>query len=207
LAVVDVASGRRYDLGALGKPVQLSWSPDSQLAAVKSGGLYLAAPPDWTPRRVGGFPAVPVEWSPDGSRIAFVQRTGVGISVPELSDVRTLDGAFADRRIAPAWSPDGTRLAFGRSDGAYVVEVDRVEIRRIADGDLRGAGPERVLFWSPDGSAVAVVRHREGSRGSDVMVAPADGSGAYRLAGVTDGDVRLLAWTDGGIIAYVQRYP
>lgn len=81
-----------------------------------------------TPQRESGVSILPyarnVAWSPDGSRIAFVEGDAAGSSDVYLLDARdhsivrvteTPAGWTAD----PAWSPSGGRLAYTQRGGGY----------------------------------------------------------------------------------------
>lgn len=203
LAVVDVQSGERFDLGQMGKPVDLAWSPDDRLAIVKNDTLYLAQGPDWRPRPMGAFPYARPEWSPDSRWIAFVQEEGVRIASPDLSQGRTLITPHPSRTSAIlAWSPDGERLAYRTSDGVYVVSVATGEVTNVspvavADGWTR-------VFWSPDSSAIAFSASDRDRQVRGIAVAKADGSGAYQI---TEGVASVIGWTKEGIVAYICRCP
>ncbi|HEY8492170.1 MAG TPA: zf-HC2 domain-containing protein [Dehalococcoidia bacterium] len=211
MEVVDLDTGRRFDLGPYGKPVSTSWSPDGRLALTKGNRLYLAAAPDWRVREVGPFPYVPVYWSPDGQWLAYVDRDAVKIVRPDLSQERTLVrvdlaalGPGGTSVGAPAWSPDGRLLAYAARDGVYVVEVATGRVRQVAQAGYPDVSWYRLLSWSPDGTALAFspryVFDEHGERGAaGIVVAQADGSGAYQL---TRGEgVTVLDWTAEGIIA------
>jgi Tol biopolymer transport system component len=124
-----------------------------------------------------------LDWSPDGTRIAYVSGLDGRISILELDD---FDGVST--RALPAihgatsvsWSPDGTRLAYSTGDEwsgepveMFVAATDGSNITPIGQGH----GPE----WSPDGSRIAY------RRGCEIWVSSEDGSSARRIAEITFG--------------------
>jgi WD40 repeat protein len=121
----------------------------------------------------------PGSWSPDGSTIAFT-RSGEPSVGPRgrltiASAIWLVGAEGADPRplgegSAPAFSPDGARLAFVSTRDAngelcygdvcrtaaelYVMAADGSDQRRLTVSDEGEGDPA----WSPDGSALAVVR-------------------------------------------------
>ena len=102
------------------------------------------------------------EWSPDGSRIAWV-RGGRG---PEGEIwVMNADGSAKTRLTSnlvsdsnPTWSPDGTQIAFrslrdGNRD-IYVMNADGTNERRLTIDPASDFAPD----WSPDGARIAFSR-------------------------------------------------
>jgi hypothetical protein len=95
-----------------------------------------------------------LEWSPDGSKLAF--ETAGSIYVSDVRSLRqrrlrtgTPLGAFDS---SPSWSPDGTRIVFatrrrGRSS-ISVIDLGGSRRRLLAVG---GSAPA----WSPDGRTIA----------------------------------------------------
>ena len=61
-----------------------------------------------------------LEWSPDGSRLAFVSSRGdhafIGIFTSDSESIRYL-APSTSRDLTPRWSPAGTRIAFVRMPG------------------------------------------------------------------------------------------
>jgi WD40-like Beta Propeller Repeat len=124
----------------------------------------------------GGSSDTEPDWSPDGTKLAFVRTPRAGS--PEIW-VMSTNGSGAKRVIAlslgtgissssvgdfsvqPRWSPDGGRLAYAavpqsRNLGAplypdiFVVGVDGSNATQLTDNDLINSSP----VWSPDGKQI-----------------------------------------------------
>jgi len=120
------------------------------------------------------------EVSRDGRRVAAVitnaraiyEIWGADLDRPGLRRIAAAPGADC---ASPVWSPDGERLAYYRQalsaeDGIYVARADgREEPARV----LKKESENEFLIpssWSPDGSALLIVRASEGK--SDVLLLP-----------------------------------
>ena len=75
----------------------------------------------------------------------------------------------------PAISPDGKQIAFGYEGDLYVVPVEGGAARQLTTNSAYDARP----VWSPDGSRIAFMSDREGSR--DIYVVSVEGGAAKRV--------------------------
>ncbi len=180
-----------------GADPSFSWSPDGKRLVYAGRGnlrLFIAsADGRGTPRPIrigsGGDGRAPgkaiahLQWSPDGSLIAFMTSDYAGEHVYVIRP----DGTSL-RRVADgydfAWSPDSRRLAIVGPAGptwgdVSVVRSDGTGLHRIARATctLRFASCQSIA-WSPDGSRIAYVS----GRGNTVSTIRPDGSRATVVA-------------------------
>jgi Tol biopolymer transport system component len=121
----------------------------------------------------------PVEFSPDGTQLAYAQRAGDGTAMTvanaDGSNPHEVGQGLGAEQLS--WSPDGTRLAFIAQPGGDAAGND-VSILDLVTGDVtRLPGADGYLWqqiaWSPDGSQIAL---------SGELPKPDSTNGLYLLA-------------------------
>jgi Tol biopolymer transport system component len=173
-------------------------SPDGRWVAFDSErtGVYVTRREGGAQQRLGSPRLVRLEaWSPDSSRLAFLQQLpraqGTEVTLFDVRDDRLLQVAWNVAEVTSEirWLPDARRLCYGRGAEFVVVDTVAVSVTIIplpVHGSIIG-----VPAVSPDGSLVAF---------------PVAGDGAW-LASLPDeatervvsGDaVEQLAWAPSG---------
>ncbi|MDZ4764308.1 MAG: hypothetical protein SGI73_07115 [Chloroflexota bacterium] len=150
------------------------------------------------------------EWSPDGTRIAFVSAhdgdPDIYVTDANGRDLRQLtDNALPD--YSPAWSRDGTQIAYasvgyagrGATDIYVLTLDDSAPPRRISGA----AGSASMPRWSADGAQIAFMYAERGVR--TTVLAFADGSSAAPASAAPELTiVSEWAWSpDGTRVVFV----
>jgi len=160
-------------------------------------------------------------WSPDGQSLAFLSlppEEGLFSENGELMSIAadggeqiTLAPAGTTEIYSPvlAWSPDGTKIAWetmGRSDevpsGINAIDVNTGGVVELASG-YSGAMPD----WSPDGSLIAFVSHKQEEEQANpaIYIMEADGSNVRRFADREGHDIAPKWSPDGRQIVWWVR--
>jgi Tol biopolymer transport system component len=134
-------------------------------------------------------------WSPSGSKVAFVGKSGLAVVDVRRHVTRPLTQCSQPcGDHSPAWSPDGSRIAFARGDSIYTVKADGSTITKLASAERFANDPA----WSPDGRRIVF----DGV--NTIYVADVDGSDRTLILDGTPGSgPGMPTWSpDGRRILY-----
>lgn len=131
-----LAQHTERDLGDADNP---DWSNDGQRIVARTTGLVVMDREGLNRRQLTTNPTdLSPDWSPTGTKIAFMRQTGMNwdiwaINADGTGDTRlTTDGAIDG---LPAWSPDGTHIAFLSNRGGpwaiWVMGADGSNQRKL----------------------------------------------------------------------------
>jgi dipeptidyl aminopeptidase/acylaminoacyl peptidase len=172
----------------------------------RDGTVTHVVVPPWDPCEPGAILQVrQPEWSPDGSKIAFIEVvntyggcddyvTDARIAVVDAdgANLHALEMTLGDV-VLSGWSPDGSRIyfSFGNFSGLLSVAIDGSGIEQV--NTLKG--------WqvvSPDGRRLAMIRFRT-TADQSLVVAGIDGTDKHRLTGFgPSAYIYDLAWSPSG---------
>ena len=130
------------------------WSPDGTKYTLQEVDLIFIQNSDGT-NRFGLVQGCCVDWSPDGSTIAYGNVNRIHLVEPAGINDRILPAPDSGYASGPEWSPDGTRIAFqsysisGAFPGQepYVMNADGSGLIELAPGIQANSSVD----WSSDG--------------------------------------------------------
>jgi Tol biopolymer transport system component/DNA-binding winged helix-turn-helix (wHTH) protein len=211
---IDPLSGERRRLTTdPGEDFHPSVSPDGRtlaFASSRSGvpGLWVMSIDGANPRRLTTGGDTRPSFSPDGRWVAF-QRSGVATTPWMVFRVAIDTGEIkqitAPATMRPAVSPDGRFVAhYWMTADRWTAAVTPIEgglpIKTIP---LRPTQLERVVKWTPDGRALALLDQAGGA--SNIWLHPLDGQSARALTHFEEGRITAFDWSrDGSTLAWMR---
>jgi Tol biopolymer transport system component/DNA-binding winged helix-turn-helix (wHTH) protein len=149
----------------------VTFSPDGKSVAYVTfpeGILWRANRDGSNPVRLTDPPFYPMlpQWSPDGSRIAFLDQNSTGhdaiylVSSAGNESPRPLLPSVSAGTSDPSWSPDGSKIVFTWEETKAGIESVSLRILDVASGKiLEVSGPDYLFSprWSPDGRSIAAL--------------------------------------------------
>lgn len=119
--------------------------------------------------------ACPVDWSPDGRRIAVAGKVP-GILV--VDDTAAAPATNVSSGTVGVWSPNGAKIAFWRSSAIWIANSDGLSATKVIDDNSAVVR----LCWSPDGEQIIFSSHRENKARPEIFRLNLDGSKIEKIA-------------------------
>lgn len=177
--------------------IGLALSPDGRQIAFSDDtqDIHLMNVDGSNLRRIttGLFSFGPLAWSPDGSKIAYIQvgaRHDIWVMNTDGSNRTLLTNNASSINTRPDWSPDGSQIVYeanppgGGGMGIWVMDANGANGARIA---AEGNDPS----WSPDGERIAF------TRGGDLYTMQPSGADVQQVTNTPEFDANVY-WAPAG---------
>jgi Tol biopolymer transport system component len=186
-----------------------AWSPDGDRFACegwddvhpeRAAGIFGVRTSDFgglvrlTTNPYGGHD-IPGDYSPDGTRIAFVRENPLRPQGQVAVFVANSDGT-SPRQVTPwalsdcckvSWSPDGTTLLFSNGKGSlFTVAPDGSDLQKIPVGLHEGRSFAFVAGWSPDGTRIGFTLCVQKRQQCDIYTMQRDGTDVVQVTNTPD---------------------
>ena len=182
--------------------------PDRPTIAVSSdsGGnnaIWFIDPDGGDPRSILKIEGAPLswglEWSPDGSQIAFHSQVESNVDIYVMNgdgeNLKKLTNHEGEDSW-PTWHPGGRRLAFA-SDRDGNLEIHVVNLGgEVLENLTNDPAPDTQPTWSPDGRRIAFATKRGKSLG-DIWVMEANGNNPRNLTNTRGKEIQPK-WSPNG---------
>ncbi|MBT3362419.1 MAG: DUF5050 domain-containing protein [Chloroflexi bacterium] len=153
-----------------------------------------------------------LSWSPDGSKIAFVNGDQFLTMNEDGSNITRLSPAGTMMSRWPTWSPDGMKIAFacwsGYPDdlvmGLHTINADGSNLQLVFNTTGNQIGG---IAWSPDGNTIAYIASMD-----KIVTINTDGSDKKTILACADVDdttsiLKYLMWSpDGKRMVFTADY-
>ena len=187
------------------KVIYFKYDHEVGLGEVDDTGVYMIGTDGEGDTKIATISARQFAWSPDGTKIAYVDSNHIYIMNADGSDGTRVSPAGASWSHCPSWSPDDTKIAFSTmgnnhqdlniAAGLYTVNTDGSDFQLLVGAEhSHQAG----VAWSPDGEKIAYIDEY-----SKICLINADGSGKETIltcediADTTD-MLLFLVWSPNG---------
>lgn len=191
-------------------------APEKPTIAVSSdsGGnnaIWYIDPDGGDPRSILKIEGAPLswgmEWSPDGSQLAFHTQVGKNVDVYVMSGDGEKLKRLTDQEGEdswPTWHPSGRRLAFASDrDGNLEIQVMNL-VGKVLENLTNDPAPDTQPTWSPDGRQIAFATKRGKSLG-DIWAMEANGDEPRNLTNTRGKEIQPKWSPDGKWIVWSSQ--